>query len=74
VPAVNIGSREQGRERGKNVIDVEHERSEISSAIRRHLSNGRYPFDSIYGNGKAGEKIAQVLAEVPLRFQKRLAY
>lgn len=74
VPAVNIGSREQGRERGKNVIDVDHERSEISSAIRHHLANGRYPFDPIYGNGKAGEKIAQVLAEVPLHFQKRLAY
>jgi UDP-hydrolysing UDP-N-acetyl-D-glucosamine 2-epimerase len=74
VPAVNIGSREQGRERGKNVIDVDHKRSEISSAIRIHLNNGRYPLDPIYGDGKAGEKIAQVLAEVPLRFQKRLAY
>lgn len=74
IPAVNIGSREQGRERGRNVIDVVHERSEISSAIRRHLSNGHYPFDPIYGNGKAGERIAQVLAEVPLHFQKRLTY
>lgn len=74
VPAVNIGNREMGRERGRNVIDVDHKRSEISSAIRSHLSQGQYPSNPIYGDGKAGEKIAQILAEVPLRFQKRLTY
>lgn len=74
VPAVNIGSRELGRERGRNVIDVDYNRSEIAGAIRSHLNNGHFPRDPIYGNGKAGEKIAAVLAEAPLRFQKRITY
>ncbi len=74
IPAVNIGTREQGRERGRNVIDVGHNRSEIAAAIRHHLNNGHYPQDPIYGNGNAGEKIANVLAEAPLHFQKRITY
>ena len=41
VPAVNIGSRQQGRERGANVIDVHHDRHAIVEAARRHLSGGR---------------------------------
>ena len=43
VPAVNIGSRQDGRERGPNVIDVGYDRRETADAIQRHLSNGRYP-------------------------------
>ena len=57
VPAVNIGSRQQGRERGANVIDVEHDRREIVSAARRHLSGDRPKRDTLYGNGDAGQRI-----------------
>ena len=39
VPAVNIGTRQQGRERGRNVIDVDHERTEIADAIAGHIRN-----------------------------------
>lgn len=74
VPAVNIGSREQGRERGRNVIDVDHNCSEIVTAIRCHLRNGHYPQDFIYGDGTAGMKIANTLAEAPLSIQKRITY
>ena len=34
VPAVNIGSRQQFRERGLNVIDVDHDRHEIARRSR----------------------------------------
>src|SRR5688572_17031559 len=37
VPAVNIGSRQRGRERGRNVIDVDHDRSAILAALHEHL-------------------------------------
>jgi UDP-hydrolysing UDP-N-acetyl-D-glucosamine 2-epimerase len=74
VPAVNIGSRQQGRERGRNVVDVKYDRHEISEAIRYQLGNRRYPSDSIYGHGRAGEQIATLLAEVPLQIEKILAY
>ena len=74
VPAVNIGSRQKGRERGRNVVDVKYDRHEISEAIRYQLRNGRYASDSIYGHGRAGEQIANLLADVPLRIEKILAY
>jgi len=74
VPAVNIGTRQEGRERGRNVIDVGYDRDQIKEAIMRQLSNGRYPPDPIYGDGKAGKRIAELLAKVPLRVEKRLTY
>jgi UDP-hydrolysing UDP-N-acetyl-D-glucosamine 2-epimerase len=74
VPAVNIGIRQRGRERVNNVIDVDHERSAIKEAICHHLANGRYPSNSIYGNGKAGQWIADLLAHVQLNIEKRLTY
>jgi UDP-hydrolysing UDP-N-acetyl-D-glucosamine 2-epimerase len=73
-PVVNIGSRQCGRERGSNVIDVTYDRQEIAGAISHHLGNGHYPRDPIYGEGTAGKQIAQLLSEVPLSIEKRLAY
>jgi UDP-hydrolysing UDP-N-acetyl-D-glucosamine 2-epimerase len=74
VPVVNIGSRQSGRERGRNVLDVGYDRLQIEQAIRRHLSNGRYKKDLLYGDGSAGMRIAKLLTEVPLRIEKRLTY
>jgi UDP-hydrolysing UDP-N-acetyl-D-glucosamine 2-epimerase len=74
IPVVNIGTRQGGRERGKNVLDVGYDQKEISEAIRHHTNNGRYSCDKLYGDGKAGEKMAGLLAEAPLRIEKRLAY
>ena len=74
VPAVNIGTRQQGRERGANVIDVEHDRHAIASAARRHLSGERPKRDTLYGTGEAGERIAACLAERTLTIEKRLTY
>jgi GDP/UDP-N,N'-diacetylbacillosamine 2-epimerase (hydrolysing) len=74
VPVVNIGTRQSGRERGSNVLDVAYDRREIAGAIRHHLGNGSYPQDPIYGDGHAGIKIAELLAKVPLTIEKRLTY
>jgi UDP-hydrolysing UDP-N-acetyl-D-glucosamine 2-epimerase len=41
VPAVNVGTRQAGRERGRNVIDTGYDRDEILAAMKTHLSNGR---------------------------------
>ena len=73
-PAVNIGSRQSGRERGPNVVDVGYDRSEIADAIRRQLAHGPYPPAHVYGDGRAGERIAAVLSWAPLRVQKRIYY
>jgi UDP-hydrolysing UDP-N-acetyl-D-glucosamine 2-epimerase len=74
VPAVNIGTRQMGRDRGPNVIDAAYNRHEIVAAIKRQLAHGRYPSDHLYGDGGAGERIANLLARVELRPQKRLVF
>jgi len=74
IPCVNVGTRQAGRERGRNVIDVDYETSRIVAAVREHLANGRYPSDTLYGDGEAGTRIAALLAEVPLVIEKRLPY
>lgn len=77
VPAVNIGTRQQGRVRGKNVIDVGYNREEIHDAIKRQILNGKYEADHIYGDGKAGRRIAEILAKIDLYkipIQKRIRY
>ena len=43
VPAVNIGTRQPGRERGRNVIDVDHDREAIAAAIREHVRARQVP-------------------------------
>lgn len=74
VPAVNIGTRQRGREREANVLDVAYDRRMIQEAIRRQLSNGRYEQSRMYGDGRAGERIAELLARCELKVEKRLAY
>jgi len=74
IPVVNIGSRQAGRERGLNVIDVGYGRAEIGGAMARQVASGRYATDTVYGDGDAGRRIADLLAEVPLRIEKRLTY
>src|SRR5436190_859435 len=74
VPAVNIGNRQAGRERGKNVLDVGYDREEILDAIHCHLRNGKAPMDPLYGNGNAGKRIANLAATLPLTIEKKLTY
>ena len=74
VPVVNIGSRQEGRERGPNVVDVGYARDEILDAARRQMMNGRFPTEQLYGKGNAGERIARLLAEEPLTIDKRICY
>ena len=74
VPAVNIGTRQQGREHGANVANVDHDRHAIVEAVRRQLSGGRPARDTMYGDGQAGGRIAACLAERHLGIEKRLTY
>jgi UDP-N-acetylglucosamine 2-epimerase (non-hydrolysing)/GDP/UDP-N,N'-diacetylbacillosamine 2-epimerase (hydrolysing) len=70
LPVVNVGIRQQGRERSRNVIDAPAERDAILDAIARGLSlefrGGIAGMANPYGNGFASETISRVLAEIPL--------
>lgn len=74
VPVVNIGSRQGGRARGRNTIDVGYNVDEIVRATRQQVAHGRYQSDPIYGDGTAGRKIADVLATCPLSIEKQITY
>lgn len=74
VPTVNIGTRQEGRERGKNVLDVGYDRNEITEAIRKQLDHGPYEPDYLYGDGKAGLKIAQIIKSFEFNIQKKISY
>ncbi len=74
-PVVNIGTRQIGRRRGHNVMDVPHETAAISKALRAQIEHGRYEMDPIYGDGKAGTRIADILAtKSDIQIQKRITY
>src|ERR1700737_2207585 len=66
VPVVNIGTRQEGRDRAGNVLDVGYSRKAIADAILDRSGNGRFPKASLYGDGQAGGRLAKLLAERPL--------
>lgn len=74
LPAVNIGSRQDGRDRGHNVINCSYENENIEAAITTQLSCGRLDPDHVYGDPGAGKRIAELLATVNISIEKRLTY
>lgn len=70
IPAVLVGRRQEGREVGDNTIAVAAERSAIIAAISTALSTQRRPLwatSNPYGDGHAGERIAQAIESLPSR-------
>ncbi|QQR35348.1 UDP-N-acetylglucosamine 2-epimerase (hydrolyzing) [Devosia oryziradicis] len=65
-PVINIGSRQNLRERNANIIDVGVDQEGIAAAIGAALAQRRYPANNVYGDGRAGERIAEVLATADL--------
>lgn len=74
VPVVNVGSRQTKRARGSNVLDVEYCREQIRQAVDYWMDQPRPGSSAVYGGGNAGEKIAQLLSKLPLRFHKTIEY
>ena len=70
-PAVNIGSRQQGRLRAENVLDAGYDKKEILAAAKKALWDEDFrkacqECENPYGTGDAGVKIAEALARVEL--------
>lgn len=71
LPVVNIGSRQQFRERGINVIDVDSKKADIMKNIEislfdrdyiRKVKKGKNPYDG----GSTAERIVKILEEIKL--------
>lgn len=73
-PVVNIGTRQNKRLRGLNVEQVEYNSDEILAGIKKQLNHGKYEKSNIYGNGKAGTKIAEIIANAKPEIQKTIVY
>lgn len=82
LPFVNVGSRQEGRLRADNVIDVPHDRRAITRAIQRALGDRRFQrrvarVVSPYGDGHAARAIVTILKALPLDgrlIAKRMTY
>jgi UDP-N-acetylglucosamine 2-epimerase (non-hydrolysing)/GDP/UDP-N,N'-diacetylbacillosamine 2-epimerase (hydrolysing) len=70
LPTVNVGRRQAGRERARNVIDAAPDTRAILDAVARALEGafreGLTGLESPYGDGRAAERIADVLSHLPL--------
>jgi UDP-hydrolysing UDP-N-acetyl-D-glucosamine 2-epimerase len=73
-PSVNIGTRQNMRQRGSNVLEVGHNREDISDAILQQVKHGPYAPEPIYGDGHAGERIADTLSRCGWQLQKLITY
>ena len=65
-PVVNVGSRQNLRERNANVVDVPARADAIEAALRSAIDHGPWPRENAYGDGHSAERIARLLATLPL--------
>ena len=71
MPTINIGSRQQGRERPESVIDVDNDTEKIVEALHKALFDKEYraslqSMTNPFGDGKSAPKIFEKLKTVNL--------
>ncbi|ODS41271.1 MAG: UDP-N-acetyl-D-glucosamine 2-epimerase, UDP-hydrolysing [Candidatus Altiarchaeales archaeon WOR_SM1_79] len=82
LPVVNVGSRQEGRQRAENVIDVDYDKEQIKAAIKKALYDESFKrkvkkCKNPYGDGKAAVRITDILSKIKIDkklLQKRLTY
>jgi GDP/UDP-N,N'-diacetylbacillosamine 2-epimerase (hydrolysing) len=71
LPAINVGTRQRGREHGDNVVFVDYNKSEIINAIKLVTCNKEF-IDKVqngfnpYGDGNSTKKIIEILKNVEI--------
>ena len=65
-PVVNIGSRQNLRERSNNVVDVSIEKSQIINGINKAMLLNKSLFKNVYGDGKSSKRIINLLKDLDL--------
>lgn len=73
-PVVDIGSRQNSRERSTNVLNATHEINSIYYAIKKQLGK-KYKSSSLYGSGNAAKKIVNQITKFKfIKIQKKIRY
>lgn len=71
LPVVNVGLRQHGRERGRNILDAEPITesilAQVATANSAEFRDSLRGMENPYGNGLAAERIVQVLTTAPLQ-------
>jgi UDP-hydrolysing UDP-N-acetyl-D-glucosamine 2-epimerase len=70
VPVVMVGDRQQGREHGENIMFSDYEYQQITAKIRSQIDHGRYDSNHCFGDGDAGKRIVNELANTSLPLAK----
>lgn len=70
-PVVNIGTRQSGRQRGQNIIDVGYNRNEILKATNKSINDPKYlaklaKITNPWGDGKTGPRVAKILEKLEI--------
>jgi len=71
VPVVNVGDRQSGRTKAKNVVSVGFQAKALQKALSQQLNIKRYPKDTTYYVKDTSKKIADKLSTLKLYVQKR---
>tara|TARA_B100000780_G_C21104155_1_gene445739 strand:- start:626 stop:1744 length:1119 start_codon:yes stop_codon:yes gene_type:complete len=79
IPTINIGSRQNGRLRPKNVFDVDHNEDQILKAIdkAKDFKSRNIKVKNPYGDGNSAERILSILKKIDLSkdiIQKTITY
>jgi len=82
LPAVNIGTRQNGRLRSSNVIDVDHNVEDITKALYKCLNESDFrvkikKIKNPYGDGKSAKRIVNIINKIEINqklIQKKIAY
>ena len=82
LPAVNIGTRQNGRLRSSNVIDVDHNIEDIKKALYKCINDNDFKMKikkekNPYGNGNSAKRIVNIINEIEIDkslIQKKIAY
>jgi len=64
---INIGNRQSGRERGNNILDVKMNVGHIHKLISKVMSLPKRKMKNIYGDGKAAERISEIINKINLK-------
>jgi len=82
IPTINIGTRQQGRLKAKNILDVKYDKNEIKKALKKLQFDKKFlkkveNCKSLHGNGNASKKIIKILEDIDLTSiptQKMITY
>lgn len=74
VPTVLLGDRQSSREHGENIVFSSHKKTDIIEQLQHQLEHGRFPPSRIFGQGDAGQQIADTIMRLDLTKTKQMAY